>query len=455
MDHTPVGAPVDSVQAAESVAAAVLSGVRALRDAPLFTLQHRELLAVGQLLERIARSVYAAQVRWAGEVDDTDLAGQLSISSTRVLLRTTLRITAGDAAARVRAARLTRQHDPIGGGHTPARLPALGAALDAGQVGDGHVGVITQAVQALPPDLDPGLVGSAERLLVDTARDADPAAVALAARHLAAILDQDGPEPDDREPACRMELRLGRRNPRTGLTPLTGCLDDETVEAFRQATDPLTTPTPTPAPGAPGAPGDGDGDGGTDPRPPALRLAQAHAAVLRGYLDAGAGPTVGGHVPHITMTIHYDPLTQAISAAGLDYAGPIPAGTARRLACDAAILPIVLGGHSQLLDVGRAHRLFTPTQRRALSQRDKGCAWPGCDRPPGRTQAHHIVSWLDGGPTDLDNGVLLCLYHHQQAHRSEWRIRLGPDRRPDFLPPTWIDPRQQPRRNHTHRPLRT
>ncbi len=436
------GTPVDTLEAAESVAAAVLSGVRALRDAQFWKLQHPDLLAVGQLLESIGRSVYAAQVRWAGEVDDTDLAAQLSVSSTRVLLRDTLRITAGDAAGRVRAARCTLEHDPISGGHVPARLPLLGAALDDGTVGEGHVAVITQAIQALPRTLDAELVESAERLLVDTARDTDPAQVALAARHLANILDQDGPEPDEREPVCRMELRLGRRNPRTGLTPLTGTLDDETVEAFRQVTDPLTTPTPA-------------ADGVKEPRPPALRLAQAHAAVLRRCLDAGDGPSVGGQVPHISVTIAYDPLRQAISGAALDFAGPVPAGTARRIACDAAILPMVLGGASQVLDVGRAQRLFTPAQRRALTERDRGCAWPGCDRPPGWTQAHHIVSWLDGGPTDLDNGVLLCLFHHQQAHQSEWTITLGTDRRPDFIPPTWIDPRQHPRRNHTHRPLRT
>ncbi len=106
-----------------------------------------------------------------------------------------------------------------------------------------------------------------------------------------------------------------------------------------------------------------------------------------------------------------------------------------------------------MLDVGRAQRPFTPAQRRALTHRDGGCAWPGCDRPPGWTQAHHILSWLDGGPTDLDNGVLLCLFHHQRAHQSEWTITLGADRRPDFVAPTWIDPRQHARRNHTHRPL--
>ncbi len=112
-------------------------GVRALRDAQFWKLQHPELLAVGRLFESIGRSVYAAQVRCAGEVDDTDLATQLSVSSARVLLLDTLRITAGDAAGRVRAARCTLERDPISGGHLPARLPLLGAALDDGTVGEG------------------------------------------------------------------------------------------------------------------------------------------------------------------------------------------------------------------------------------------------------------------------------------------------------------------------------
>jgi hypothetical protein len=182
-----------------------------------------------------------------------------------------------------------------------------------------------------------------------------------------------------------MELHLGRRNPRTGLTPLKGLLDDEAVETFRQATDPLAAPLP-------------EQNGVKDPRSPALRLAQAHLAALRGYLDAGDGPTVGGHVPHITMVLHYDALTKAIEDAALDFGGPIPPSTARRIACDAKILPLVVNGKSQVIDVGREQRLFTPTQRRVLAHRDRGCAWPGCTRPTGWSQAHHILSWLDGGP---------------------------------------------------------
>ena len=153
------------------------------------------------------------------------------------------------------------------------------------------------------------------------------------------------------------------------------------------------------------------------------------------------------------MTINLDTLTRQLTDATLAHGGPVSVGMARRILCDARILPAVLNGASTILDLGRSQRLFPPHLRDALVLRDGGCAWPGCDRPAGMTQAHHITSWLDGGPTSLANGVLFCLYHHQQAHSTQWKIRIGPDGRPEFIPPPWIDPHQHPRRNHHHHPL--
>jgi hypothetical protein len=144
-----------------------------------------------------------------------------------------------------------------------------------------------------------------------------------------------------------------------------------------------------------------------DTRSPAHRLAQAHLDLLLGYLDAGDGPSTGRQVPHITMTIDFDALTQAVSAAALDFGGPVGPAVARRLLCDAQIMPVVLGGDGLVLDVGRAERTFPPHLRRALALRDGGCAWPGCDRPPGWCDAHHILWWLHGDETCLLNGVLL------------------------------------------------
>jgi hypothetical protein len=100
---------------------------------------------------------------------------------------------------------------------------------------------------------------------------------------------------------------------------------------------------------------------------------------------------------------------------------------ARRLACDATIIPMVLGAHSEPLDVGRAKRLVTPAQRRALIVRDGGCRWPGCDRGPEWTDAHHIIAWIFDGVTAVWNLVLLCRHHHVNVHEFGYTIRLDDD----------------------------
>jgi hypothetical protein len=113
-----------------------------------------------------------------------------------------------------------------------------------------------------------------------------------------------------------------------------------------------------------------------------------------------------------------------------------------------------MDGPSQVLDIGRARYTFPPAIRRAITLRDIGCSWPGCDRPAPYCDAHHIRWWKrDRGPTSLTNGTLLCPFHHQQIHRGQWTIRLAADGVPEFVPPSWIDPTQRPRRNLLHRPI--
>jgi len=426
---------ITTPQEVEHVVGTLMSGLRMLRDTPFYKFGRDDLLDAGRHLETLGRALYAAQIRWVGEIEDTGTANQLSCSSTRALLRDTLRISSGDAADRIRAAKLTQPREPLSGGNIPPRIPLVGVALDNAEIGAGHVAVITKAVSSWPQHLDPDTFDSAEQLLVAEAQQVDPGQLARTAQRLEGILDPDGPAPDEPDPTGRMELRLGNRNPRTRLTPFTGTLTDEAVEMFRQATAALAAPDPANT---------------DDPRSPAARLAHAHLEVIRAFLDTGAGPSVGGQVPHVTMTVDYDTLTGQLANATLAHGGPITTGQARRILCDARILPAVLNGSSRILDVGRSQRLYPPHLRAALTLRDKGCAWPCCDRPPGMTQAHHITSWLDGGPTSLDNGVLLCLYHHQQAHSTEWTIAIAADGRPDFIAPRWIDPHQRPRRNHHH-----
>jgi hypothetical protein len=132
---------------------------------------------------------------------------------------------------------------------------------------------------------------------------------------------------------------------------------------------------------------------------------------------------------------HHDLLTglgHAVTDDGLE----LPAGVVRRLACDAEILPVVLGTKSEILDVGRSHRLVTPPTWQALVIRDEHCTFPTCRRPPLMCHAHHIHHWLNGGQTKLDNLALLCGHHHRVIHNSPWEIRMNPvDKRPEFRPP--------------------
>jgi 5-methylcytosine-specific restriction protein A len=137
--------------------------------------------------------------------------------------------------------------------------------------------------------------------------------------------------------------------------------------------------------------------------------------------------------------------TQA-RGAELEFGGMTTAGELRRMLCDAKITPVVLNGESQPLDVGREKRCVTPAQRKAIAARDRGCAHPGCDRNPVWCQVHHIIHWLDGGRTDIDNLVMLCREHHRVIHDSGWKVRIR-DVHPEFIPPKWIDLNQTPRRN--------
>ena len=134
----------------------------------------------------------------------------------------------------------------------------------------------------------------------------------------------------------------------------------------------------------------------------------------------------------------------------LAFTGPVTAATIRKIACDADIIPVLLGSQGRILDIGRTTRIFPPHLRKAITARDQGCAFPGCTIPAPWCEAHHITYWSRGGTTCADNGVLLCSHHHHLIHKEHWTIqpRAGI---PWFIPPPHLDPRQQPRRNHYFR----
>ena len=140
-------------------------------------------------------------------------------------------------------------------------------------------------------------------------------------------------------------------------------------------------------------------------------------------------PTDGDHHVAATLVVHLDldALVSGIGAGTLDNGERISAAEARRLACGAGIIPMVLGGESQPLDVGRERRLHTKAQRVALSHLHHTCAVAGCDRAFAWCEIHHRDPWSHGGPTDLDNALPLCGYHHRRAHDRTYDLRHHPD----------------------------
>jgi hypothetical protein len=164
------------------------------------------------------------------------------------------------------------------------------------------------------------------------------------------------------------------------------------------------------------------------------RRADALGEICRQWLDSADRPSVATERPHVCVTLDLASLEgRAGRRCALDHAGRIDGEDARRLACDAMVSRVVVGPRSQPLEAGRRTAVVPAALRRALVVRDGGCRFPGCDRPPGWTDAHHVVHWANGGETALDNLVLLCRPHHRLVHRR-FGVRIE-DGRPVFTRP--------------------
>jgi len=199
---------------------------------------------------------------------------------------------------------------------------------------------------------------------------------------------------------------------------------------------------------------DPNGDG-TAATPYPNRMGIAFCELIE-HLPTGGLPKAGATDATLVITIEHQQLMSGLGAAMLTTGTEMSAGQARRLACNAHLIPAVLDGESQILDFGTTRRLFTRTQRIALAVRDQGCVFPSCDRPAHWAEAHHITYAANGGPTDLDNGCLLCSWHHHLIHQGHWSIVMAHDGVPEAIPPPLIDPHQTPQRHerlrqHTHR----
>jgi len=380
------------------------------------------------------------QERLAARIERSEAAWNERKTSTATWLAESMNLTAREAMRLIKA------------GQGLERFPVVSTAAAAGNVLPAHAGVITAMLSDLPREFDRTAIRKGEEMMVEFAASHNCVELRRLTSHLVEVLS---PETADEIEARRLERQERRaeahrflefKNDGDGSVLIRGSLAVASAEPFIRIVD---------AYAAAEKHGLERLDPNADYVTPAMRRADGLLAMVNAHSQQALTPANGGDRPRIVITLSYDKLAKQCTDAGLGAkltrtGEKLPASAVRQLLCDADLVPAVLNGQSEPLDVGRAQRLVTPPIRAALELRDGGCIFPGCDKPPEACHAHHLIPWWAGGATALSNLVLACPHHHgiiepghdPTADRWKATIRNGI---PDVIPPKRVDPRQRPR----------
>jgi hypothetical protein len=319
----------------------------------------------------------------------------------------------------------------------PPRHEAVARSLTEAVLSPRAVRTIVAALDAVASRATADEVAEVERVLLDYAPQLTSRELARLCRQVVDRFDPDGTQP--REEELRAKSGITVITGRDGLVTWIVKMHPEAAGFLTAAVDARTAPRRVPS-----FMDAGDDDSAVDDRPLPQRRLAALAAIARESLAHDTGRLAGTAVTMcVTMTL--ESLISGIGAAHIDGIDtPISAGTARRLAADAAIIPVVLGTDSEPLDVGQSSRLFTEAQRRALAIRDGGCIW-NCGAPPGWCEVAHVQPWSLDGPTDLANGALMCAFHHRRFDNDGWELEWR-SQQLWLIPPAHVDATRTPRR---------
>jgi len=387
------------------------------------------------------RRLQAEQGEILAEMQSRGVPQAYGYASLEALLKDTVSCTRSDGRKRVR--RALACNDYTEGSHrVPASAPTTAQAFSDGAITTAHVDSILDTLAEIPGTVPEQERSGYERILVNLARKSHPASVTKAGNRLLAWLEQDHLK-SDRPLRVRPERELAWAWNRDRQLCFAGRLDAVSGALFEKLISPLAKPRPS-------------DDGERDVRTADQRHGDAFAELLDYTQRAADLPTEAGEKPTLLVTMTLADLCGSNRTGEQPLLnGDIPASVeeARLLACDARVIPAVLGGDGDVLDLGRAQRLASTAQRRALHLRDRGCVFPSCTRPTHWTQIHHIREWVHHGATDLNNLALLCGQHHLLIHASDWSIRMAADGKPECIPPPWLDATRAPRRNRTFAPL--
>jgi len=379
------------------------------------------------------------------ELGADSLAKQQGFRNTAQLIATTTGTSAGDAARLVKVGEAIAPRQNLLGEPAPAKYPAVQTAVTSGRLGGAGAAVIVEFLDRARIGADKGLVADVEQQLVERAVGLSLDDVRRLVKRAEAVLEADRLEQREEERRAARALSMFERDGMLHLNlvtpveegaPIKAAIDGYVSAQFQARKDTADT--------ADLGEVDADQRTVTMMRADALTLFCAHA------LDCDSRMPVSGAT--VIVRINATDLAAGTGAGSIDGVDqPISVTAIRRMAASGGVIPCVLDSAGDILDWGREKRLFTRTQKLALVDRDGGCAM--CGLPPHMTEVHHIDWWnRDAGPTDLNNGILLCSTCHHRIHDNAWQIRIensdtrsGTRGRVWFIPPPHIDPTRTPR----------
>jgi hypothetical protein len=400
-----------------ATARAVEAALDWLGDAPAWSLTQEEQRESLLLIDRVRSRLDELELRVLAAAHRNDVGAEAGATSTAAWLAHETRQTRGRCHAAVRLAEALDE-----------RYDATRRALAAGSINPDQAEVIVKAVDALTrehDDLPPDIDARAEAHLLDLAEEFDAVQLRRLGKRLFEVVCPEAADKAEGEALGREEARARRSASLTMRDNGDGTVDGRfklpTLHAalLKKALEALTAPRRL-------------GEGRVDPEtgkkiPYEVLLGHGFMELLEHHLNPAGLPSQAGSPFTLVITMGIDALMSGIGVATLETGQGISAGEARRLACRAGIIPMVLGADSAVLDLGREQRLFDRHQRIALAHRFGGCAAVNCDRPPAWTEAHHRRPWHQGGNTDLADGLPLCPPHHHMADDPRrWDMRTMP-----------------------------
>jgi len=397
---------------------------------------------------------------------DRDVPRSLCQRAMGRVLADALHISPAHAARRVRAAEHLSERSTLCGQPLPPWRRHLAEAQRRGDVTPDQVMIIDQALREVDGrGFDPADIGAGEQILVDAAASLKPAELRDVATKVIGAIDPDGTSPSDQLQRDRRYLHIRRAADGSfrgdfRLTPEAGARlkavldplarpESTALQLSNESADDQHDPTGTVSADAL-AGIDSRGTAETrrlvepDLRTRGQRMHDALEMVCPRLLRSGTVPDSGGTPATVVTTIDADALRARTGIGFLTDGSPVSAATVIDLADQADVAWCGKNSRGAVLALGRDRRLASRNQTLSLIARDGGCSFPVCDMPQEWSERHHIVSWVDGGPTDLDNLTLLCSYHHHNFAGRGWACRLNRDRLPTWIPPKWIDRRQRP-----------